>query len=196
MPPDNFIYKDFNLIICADKGIENADKAGVKPDVLVGDFDSSSVRAVKEIIRYPAEKDVTDTEIAVEYAIEKGAEKIVILGGTGGRADHTLANIMLLARTMQKGANIKMLDGTNLFFVTDKSTVVEKQGFKYMSLFPLFGDVENLTLSGVRYPLDSFLLECNSSLCVSNEIIGKSAKIEFSKGTLLIVLSESDTNLG
>ena len=196
MPPDNFDYENFELTISADKGIENADKAGVKPDVLVGDFDSSSAKGAKEVIRYPAEKDVTDTEIAVDYAISKGAEEIMIFGGTGGRADHSMANIMLLARTAKKGIDIKMLDGTNLFFVTLKSLEVKKQGFKYMSLFPLFGDVENLTLSGVKYPLDSYLLKCDSSLCVSNEIEMDKAVITFSAGALLIVLSEPDTNLG
>ncbi len=112
----------------------------------------------------------------------------MIFGGTGGRADHTIANIMLLARMSKKGIDIKMFDGINLFFVTEKGLDVKKQGFKYMSLFPLFGDVTKLTLSGVKYPLNDFLLQRDSSLCVSNEIVGESAKIVFYKLVLLVIL--------
>ena len=189
MPPDNFIYKDFGLVICADKGMENAKKAGIKPQLYVGDFDSCEPSGEGEILRFSAEKDVTDTEIAVSAALSRGADSILILGGTGGRADHSFANILLLARMAKRGIDIKMFDGTNLFFVTTNSIETEKSSFKYLSLFPLFGNVENLSLRGVKYPLSNFFLPADSSLCVSNEIKDESAKISFSKGTLLVILA-------
>lgn len=189
LPPDNFVYNKFSLVICADKGIENAKKAGVVPHLYVGDFDSCVPPGEGEVLRFSAEKDVTDTEIAVDEAIKRGADSILILGGTGGRADHGFANILLLARVAKKGIDIKMYDGTNLLFVLTESSEISKNNFKYLSVFPLFGDVENLSLSGVKYPLLNYLLPSASSLCVSNEIKGESAKISFSKGDLLVILS-------
>ena len=86
LPPDNFIYENHDFVICADKGIENAEKAGVNPHLYVGDFDSCAPSFGGEILKFNAEKDVTDTEIAVDEAIKRGADSILILGGTGGRA--------------------------------------------------------------------------------------------------------------
>ena len=193
LPPVKFSYEEFDMIICADKGIENAKKAGIKPTICVGDFDSTKAEGA-EIVRFPAEKDVTDTEIAVDFAIEKGAKEILILGGTGGRADHTFANFLLLARYREKGVDIKLFDGQNLCFVINKSTAVEKSDFKYLSLFALFENCEGLTLKGTKYTLENYCLEPASSLGVSNEIVNDKAEIEFKKGKLLIILSK-DKNL-
>lgn len=189
LPPDNFNYEKYDLIICADKGLENIKKVGLTPDAALGDFDSVTSNMDIPIIKYPAEKDVTDTEIAIDYCIEKGADDIMLLGGTGGRVDHTLANILLLKRTMDKGVSVKMYDGVNLCFVTDKDVEIEKSDKKYLSLFALGQKVCGLTIKGAKYPLNKYCLESDSSLGVSNEIVSDRAKIEFESGALLIVLS-------
>ena len=189
LPPDNFNYEKYDLVICADKGLENIKKVGLKPDAALGDFDSVTSDIDIPIIKYPAEKDVTDTEIAIDYCVEKGADDIMILGGTGGRLDHTLANILLLKRKMDKGVKIKMYDGTNLCFVTDKNVEIEKNDKKYISLFALGESVCGLTLRGVKYSLNKHCLESDSSLGVSNEIVSDRAEIEFESGVLLIILS-------
>ena len=189
LPPVKFNYEQFDIIICADKGIENAKKAGVVPNFCVGDFDSLPPEG-SEIIKYPAEKDVTDTEIAIDVAAEKGATEIIIAGGTGGRADHTFANFLLLARCCEKGISVKLFDGQNLCFVTDKSVTIKKDGFKYLSVFALFKPCENLTLKGTKYLLENYCLEPLSSLCVSNEILGDEAQIIFKNGKILIILSK------
>lgn len=189
LPPVGFDYEKYDLVICADKGFENLKKAGINADVALGDFDSVSPEDIP-FIKYPAEKDVTDTEIAIDYALTKGADEIMILGGTGGRLDHTFANLYLLYRTYKKGISVKMYDGNNLCFVTDKSIKVQSEGKKYLSLFPLFGDVTGLSLYGVKYPLSEYNLEKSSSLCVSNEFRENAAKISFQSGVLLVVLSE------
>jgi len=189
LPPDNFNYGEYDLVICADKGLENIKKVGLKPDVALGDFDSVASDIDIPIVKYPAEKDVTDTEIAIDYCIENGATEIMILGGTGGRLDHTFANILLLKRTMKKCADIKMYDGVNLCFVTNKNTEIIKNDKKYLSVFALGERVEKLTLKGVKYPLVNYCLTPDSSLCVSNEITENKAEIEFESGTLLVVLS-------
>ena len=84
LPPDSFDYEEYDLIICADKGFENMEKAGVKPHIALGDFDSVKILDNEiPIIKYPSEKDVTDTEIAVEYAMEKGTTEIMIFQPQG-----------------------------------------------------------------------------------------------------------------
>ena len=188
-PSDNFNYGKYDLVICADKGMENIKKSGIKADVTVGDFDSIDIPENTSVIKFPAEKDVTDTEIAIEYAIEKGAEEIVILGGTGGRLDHTFANILLLYRTYKKGIDIKMCDGRNTCFVAGEKINIKKDDNRYLSIFPLFEDISGLDLSGVKYPLSKAHLPKDSSLCVSNEITEGEAEIKAESGTFLIILS-------
>lgn len=188
LPPVKFNFEQFDIIICADKGIENAKKAGVLPTVCVGDFDSVKAEGA-EIVRYPAEKDVTDTEIAIDYAAEKGATEIILLGGTGGRADHTYANLLLLARCAEKGLDVKLFDGQNLCFVSNKSIFVKKDDFKYLSVFALFENAENLSLKGTKYPLENYCLKPCDSLCISNEFKECEAEILFEKGKVLIILS-------
>jgi len=187
-PSDSFNYEKYDLIICADKGFENLEKAGVKPHIALGDFDSTDIPDIP-FVKYPAEKDVTDTEIAIDYAIGNGADEIMILGGTGGRLDHTFANILLLYRTYKKGTDVKMYDGKNLCFITDKSIKVQSGGKKYLSLFPLFCDVSNLSLKGTKYELENYNLQKDSSLCVSNEFKENEAEIAFQSGVLLVILS-------
>ena len=94
---------DGDYVIAADKGVEILNCHGLTPDLTVGDFDSSSYVPEKNVIVLPVEKDVTDTHAAVDIALEKGAEEIVIYGGMGGRPDHTLANISLIASLVKKG---------------------------------------------------------------------------------------------
>ncbi|MCL5046484.1 MAG: thiamine diphosphokinase [Actinobacteria bacterium] len=111
------LIRDDDWIICADGGAGHALKMGLSPDVLIGDFDSLDgdiveeiSRAGAEVLRVPTEKDQTDTQLALDLALSRGAREILVLGAIGDRLDHTMANILLLPKLAVHGANVTMVD--------------------------------------------------------------------------------------
>ena len=206
------IQKDFALdflrkfkredlfLIAADRGLEFFMGTDLVPDAAVGDFDSLSPEGLAyleslentEICRLQPEKDDSDTQHTVNYAIEKGAEKILILGATGSRIDHLLANLELLLLGQKKGAEISLVDKNNYITLIKSGTILQKaeQFGTYVSFFPLGGDVTGLTLTGFRYPLRRHCLKAEDcGLTVSNEITEDSAKVEFESGSLLMLMT-------
>src|SRR5699024_6568497 len=136
--------------------------------------------------------DDSDTQHTVNYAIEKGAEKILILGATGSRIDHLLANLELLLLGEKKGTEISLVDKNNYITLIKSGTILQKaeQFGTYVSFFPLGGDVTGLTLTGFRYPLRRHCLKAEDcGLTVSNEITEDSAKVEFESGSLLMLMT-------
>lgn len=172
------------------------------PDVVIGDFDSSGYdeiandlrvpdsRGKCRILRYTAEKDDTDTMICLKYAIEQGFDDITVLGGLGGRLDHTVANLQTMSHAVDAGKTIWFLDGKNKATLRNPGqlTVHKAEGYK-ISLFA-FGDCcEGVAIRGVKYPLENCLLTNSFPLGVSNEFIEKKAEISHGSGKLLIILS-------
>lgn len=184
-------------IIGVDRGVEFLYRNKILPDYIVGDFDSIS----EEIIRYYKEetkvpiraynpvKDASDTEIAIRLAMTLGCDKMVILGATGCRIDHIWANIQSLEIARKAGVKAEILDPCNRIRLCDSEMHLKKrEAFgQYFSLFPLGGDVENLTLKGAKYPLENHHLIPNDSLCVSNEIVENELVITFSNGILVLM---------
>lgn len=187
-------------LIAADKGLEFLVETQIFPDSVIGDFDSLSAEGKEylkqardlEIRRLRPEKDDSDTQSAVCLAVEKGAREILLLGATGSRLDHMLANIGLLAMGKERGVHISIADANNYMMLAEDGMVLEKeqQFGKYVSFFPLGEEVTGLTLEGFKYPLHGHHLKASDSgLTVSNEIIARKAKVTFDKGTLLMVMS-------
>ena len=187
-------------LIAADKGLEFFITAGITPDLVVGDFDSLSPegKAYMEklpqtsIRRLKPEKDDSDTQSAVNLAISQGAKDILILGGTGTRLDHVMANLGLLLSGKERGVDIRLADVNNFITLVDNGTVLHKdrQYGKYVSFFSVGGDVTGLTLEGFKYPLhDHHLRFAQSGLTVSNEIKEQEARITFSRGNLLMLMT-------
>lgn len=186
-------------IIAADSGMEFLYRNQLKPDIIVGDFDS--VRT--EVLDYFREdpdirlqelnpiKDDTDTESAIRLAIEMGAEQITLLGATGSRIDHVLGNIELLGIGLMAGIPITLLDEHNRIQMIDKSITIKKaeQFGSYVSLIPYTEKVEHLYLKGVKYPLSDYCLRGFKSIGVSNEITAETAEIIFDGGILIVVES-------
>ena len=187
------------LMIAADSGMEFFYRNGIKPDVIVGDFDSVKPEALAyfkgqpdiELRELNPIKDDTDTEFAIRLAIERGAEKITILGGTGSRLDHVLGNIELLGIGLKKRVSIELLDAHNRIRMIDKGiTLLKGEQFgTYVSLIPYTSQVERLSLCGFKYPLTDYCLKGFCSLGVSNEIAEEEAVITFDKGILLVIES-------
>ncbi len=192
--------KYFEHVIAVDAGVKAAEQLAICPDYLVGDFDTLPQEHLEKyeqnpdvmIRRFCAEKDDTDTEIAVELAGTLEQEKkgeVVILGATGTRLDHTLANLLLMERLAEKGISACCVDAYNRISVHMQSFCIkrEEQYGDYVSFVALTPTVEGLTLKGFRYPLENRVLHQNVSLCISNEINHEVAGVTFETGILLMV---------
>lgn len=190
-----------DYIIAADRGLEFCHRCGVKPDCIVGDFDSIDPEVIRyyreetdlPIHTFRPEKDMTDTDIAVKKAEEAGADEIFFLGCTGSRLDHVLSCIYNLSLLREQGIKAWIADEHN--FITmplgQNYEISEKEQFgKYISLFPFRNQVEGLTLTGMKYPLtNATLVLGDGGLGVSNERTEAVAHMEWKKGILLVVES-------
>ena len=192
----------YDIVIASDKGLEMVDILGVHPNLIVGDFDSVDADIIKKyednpvftgsVKRFIPEKDATDTELAVQMAIEMGAEKIDILGATGNRIDHILGAIAILYKALKQGVSASIIDNNNRIRIIDDATVIKKseQYGKYVSIFPYGTDVGGVTLKGLKYPLNDYTLKHDTSIGVSNEIVDDEAVIEIRGGAIVIVESD------
>ena len=188
----------YSKIIAADHGLMAADRLGLTLDYIVGDFDSVSEVVLKKyheistpIQTFPTEKDKTDTQIAIELALMHNATAIDIVGATGSRLDHVLANIHLLLLPMQLNIKACILDTNNRIYLQNQSFTIhkERQYGDYVSLLPFTEKVSGLTLNGFKYPLNQITYNAGSSLGISNEIKDEAAKVEISEGILIVIES-------
>ncbi len=186
-------FSDSRYVICADAGIVLAKRMGIRPDVLIGDFDAYRKKLPDdiEIIKRPPEKDDTDTMLAVKLAINRGYRHIVICGGLGGRLDHTMANIQTLSYIMKHGAfgelagdgNFAMLQGPGV-------KVYSRMSGYYFSIFSYTEECSGITTTGFKYPLKNATLKSSFPLGVSNQITGRSGVVSVDKGVLLVIFSK------
>ncbi len=183
----NIFYDDY--IIAADAGYTKLRSAGIEPQLIVGDFDSSDVpeNDIETITLSPV-KDYTDTEFAVAQAVERGFDEILIIGGTGGRIDHTFANIAVITRYKKQGVNITLIDDNHRIFTLCNETKSIVKASYYVSLFAADGEC-TVSLEGFYYNNDGLVLTPDSSIGVSNEIVDETAKITVLNGIALVVLS-------
>lgn len=184
--------EECDYIIAADKGYKTLKKADVEIDIAIGDFDSLGYVPEDVIVKkLKAEKDDTDTMTAVRYALDKGAEEILILGGAGGRLDHTVANLQTLSFIAYHGALGKLIDETNeiMGLIPGEYKFQNRAGHS-LSTFSMTDEVTGLCENGVKYPLDNAVLTNKFPLGVSNEIVEDFAVISFKSGILFVCLSK------
>jgi thiamine pyrophosphokinase len=175
-------------IIAADAGYETLIAKGISPDLVVGDFDSlKSLPEHPNIITVPAEKNDTDTSLAIKEGLARGFKTFIVDGGTGGRLDHTFANIQLLKEIAQNDANGILLGKDICLTAIANQTISFKPVAKgFISVFAFGEKAEGVTLEGLKYKLDNATLTDNYPIGTSNEFIGKPATISVRSGTLLI----------
>ena len=183
-----------DLVIAADAGYRAAKTFGVKPDILLGDFDSLGEPKAEngvEILRVPAEKDFTDTQFAVQTAIERGADFLTIVGGLSGRLDHTLSNLAILEELESKHLHGIITDGWNrAHFIRNNSTLVARsEQFAYLSILAADPLLRGVTIEGCKYPLKNAKIKKTNQFAVSNEITGNCAFIAIRRGGAWIVES-------
>ena len=187
----NILTDDF--IICADSGFDIATECGFTPDLLIGDFDSiKAVPTNVSKITLPVEKDVTDTVAAFNEGVKLGFNKFVLFGGTGGRFEHTLANISLMANASKSGITFEIIDNKHIFrSITNSSIKIKRKDNQQVSVFA-FGDrAFGVTLKGFHYPLWDYTLDpFNGALGTSNDIVEDFGEISVLNGTLIIIETE------
>lgn len=186
------------LIVAADSGLNHAAPLGLSPTVVVGDYDSlghaPNVDAGVEVITVPTEKDVTDTQLAIELALTRGANEVHILGGLGGRLDHTLSNLAILEDLADKKVRATIEDGQNrVRLLQNDSTILPRSGYTYLSLLALDPVVKGVDIEGVKYPLKGAKIQRSFGFAVSNEITGNCCFVSVRKGKMLVVESRDST---
>jgi len=189
------IIPDYDIVVAADSGLKHLNAVDVKPDYLVGDFDSVDKSLLAEIdisitsvVRHPVEKDKTDTELAIDVLNELNVDDITILGGTGSRLDHTLSNIFSLRYIYDLGLNGTIIDEYNsVTYIRGVNAVSMKNEGTYISVLPISDIGAEISLKGFHYPLDHKCLIMGSSLGVSNYIVKNEGTVICHKGEALII---------
>ena len=191
----NSIICGEDFIVCADRGYVNAQLQGITPNVIVGDFDSApppeNTRA--EVITLPCEKDDTDSYYIARQIVKDGYTHAVFCGVTGGRPDHTFANIQMLKFLAKNGVDAKIIDKDSTYSVlTDGTTTLNPLENSYFSIFALDEKCIGVSEKGGKYQLSDVELTNDFPVGVSNEFAGKPVEITVKKGALLIITTRKD----
>ncbi len=181
-----------------DKGTIYVKECGIPLAYAFGDFDSISenekfslTEEQQNISIYPPEKDKTDTELALEWALTQKPKLIQLFGATGGRLDHLLANIHLLLKGLSTETKIEIIDCQNqiTLYRPGTYTILKHKDWKYISFIPISQEVKGISLIGFKYPLNNCHITMSSTLCISNELICEQGTFSFLEGILLMVRS-------
>ena len=186
--PDDFIY-------CADGGYVHADKQGITPNVIVGDFDSSAQPSdtSAKVVKLPCEKDDTDTYYIARQVVAEGYTNAIFCGVTGGRLDHTIANIQMLKYLEANGVDATIIDkDTTIKVITNRSTVLQDKENCYFSVFSMDEKCTGVSETGGKYHLYDVELTNSFPIGVSNEFAGKPVEISVKDGSLLIITTKKD----
>ncbi len=198
--------RHFDYIVCADSGLDAAYALHLPVNYIMGDFDSVSAEILQkyqsgqvedaegvQFVRYPVAKDATDTEMVLDWVVQRDPEEITILGATGGRMDHLLANIQILMQPLAKQIPAWIVDRYSRIRLIDHTAELHRSDLfgKYISLIPLTEKVYPVTLRGFEYTLEEYTLTIGNSLGVSNEMAegADTAQVSFQEGILIVVES-------
>ena len=200
-PPSEEVFlknlRKCDLSIAADNGLGVYYKYNKTPDVIIGDFDSAEYGGKDDldgykslIIKLPVEKNITDTEAAVDYALKNGTGEIILLGATGKRIDHLIANLMLLRGSLNKNIKLIIEDDEHEIYAANGKCIVEGFRGQTISLFPLDEAARVNAISGLYYPLDNLLLKNTHSRGISNLLTEEMAVVETNKPLLVVKIKK------
>jgi thiamine pyrophosphokinase len=192
---------DAGMIVAADGGAAALERDGRRIDLLVGDLDSADADLVERLAsrgtrveRHPADKDASDTELALAAAIAAGADEVVILGALGGRRlDHELANLLLLSDPDLANRRVRIVRGPTTVRALRAPAALDLDGSvgSFVTLLPIGGDVDGAETTGLRWPLAGGTLRMGRSRGLSNEVVALPASVRIGRGTLLVVETHS-----
>jgi len=196
-PPQRLgLLPEAELVIAADRGIDNARHLGVPVDLLVGDLDSASdgsEASAGSVQRHPVDKDQTDLELALAAALKAGMESVTVVGTMAGRVDHALGNLLLLTADRWQALNIDArIDGARAWVVRDRVTLDGAPG-DLVSLLVVGRQATGVSTSGLAWPLDSAVLESGPGLGLSNRMTGPTAEVSVQRGVLVVIAPGDDT---
>lgn len=199
--------QSFDIVVCADRGLDAAFTLHLPVQYFLGDFDSVEGKVLEQYrygkipgsegakwIQYPTKKDHTDTQLALEWILKRHPSEIVILGATGGRFDHFLANVHVLMLPLEKGIPTSIIDSYNRIRLMKEEMEIHKEDMygNYLSLIPLTSKVSGVTLEGLEYPLNDAELTIGNPYAVSNELVpgSEAALIRIREGVLVVIESK------
>jgi len=186
------LLREDDFIIAADGGTRHAIELGRTPNIIIGDLDSLPVNLEPstlniELMQFPADKNETDLELAIQHALTLNPQEIIIIGALGGRLDQTLGNIALISNLQPATCNLKLNDGLEeVFFCHDHAEVNGAAG-DIVSLIPWQGEVTGILTQGLKWVLQNETLYPHKTRGISNEMTGDTATIKIKSGLLLVV---------
>lgn len=185
----DFTPSPADLVIAADGGLRYLQQQDLQPQIIIGDFDSLGTAPQGEaVIVLPKEKDVTDTWAAMEEGIRLGYGHFVLYGCTGGRFEHTLANVQTAANAAQRGMTCRIMDRTQIIEALCCGTrTFSADHTGYLSVFSHTDRCSGVTLRGLKYQLENAELTNGFPLGVSNEFIGKESTVTVGSGTVILI---------
>ena len=190
-----------HIIIAADGGARHCIKIGINPHFVIGDFDSLSEEELtflksngSEIIRYSTQKDETDLELAVNFAMNQGCREVSIYGAFGGRWDMTFANVLLFASPIYTGIHFKLIDSKTTAYIlrSGETLKFKSQPGTNVSIIPLRGSASGLTYNGLKWSLENATLPFGTPMGVSNQTTQNISEIFLEEGIILIFVFDSD----
>jgi len=183
-----------DTVICADGGTRHALALGIRPHSIIGDLDSAGKETIRkfreegtEIKSYSHDKNETDLELAINYAIELKPDQILIVAALGGRLDQTLANISLLTDLRLSTFDVRLDDGVEEILLCREQVEVHGRSGDILSLIPWQGAVTEVRTMGMKWPLRRETLYPDKTRGVSNEMTGETASVSIGSGLLLVV---------
>ena len=189
----DFSFRDDDFVICCDAGFKAACEMGIEPDLIMGDFDSYSEKLPDGIktMRFPVEKDDTDSMLAVREGLKRGYREFVLLFPLGGRLDHTYANIQTLAFLLEHGAEGILIGPRDTVRLLRNGTLIlDRKENKTFSLFAFMGTAKGVSLSGMQNSLDNAEVTEAFPIGLGNHILEPQGTVTVTDGTLLIIESE------
>lgn len=185
----DYIKSQGDFVICADGGLKYAQKFGIEPDLIVGDFDSyGKVPNGKEVVALPCEKDKTDTHYAIDCGFERGYNTFLLYGMLGGRVDHLFANLQLLSYVLNKGGTAVIVgDSFDITAIKNGGLCIKGEKGKYVSVFSFGEKSKGVTIKGLKYEVFNVAFSNDNPLGVSNEFGYEDAFVEVKDGILIIM---------
>lgn len=188
--------KNADTLICVDSGGDFLMKCNIVPDYLIGDFDSINTNSLEyfkdskcKVMKYPTDKDFTDSQLALELALKLNSKSIILLGCTGTRIDHVLGNLGLLKTCLLKKVEAFIKDDNNTILLTDKPIKIFGEPGSTFSVQAFSQAVTDLTIVGSKYPLKNHKLSLGDPLTISNQFLKNEVSVEFTSGLLMVLFS-------
>lgn len=183
-----------DYIICADGGARHPYRMDLIPQIILGDFDSIEHEWFNyykqkdvQMNSFPSEKDETDTELALRLAVKLSPEKIILMGCSGNRLDHTLANMHLLKQGLDTGIDMMMVDDSNEIYLVKNTLVVTGSKGDTVSLLPLTDTVTGIYATHLYYPVEDFSMRLGFPIGISNVMLSNETTISVQSGYLLVI---------